>query len=77
MTRFQGAIIDGIGADNLDKAIKIAEDNYSLDASADGICFIDTGSQEVLDDLLNAGIISSEDHRELINSLIMQLVLVA
>lgn len=77
MTKFNGAIIDGIGASKLQKAEQIAREESALDATGEDIIYIDTSSPEALYRLRDENVISDEDAEEIVNRLINQLVLIA
>ena len=58
MTKYQTALIDCIGASDLDKAVTIAEKHCSLDATSESMVYIDLSSpNEVLNELVDAEII--------------------
>lgn len=77
MTKFNGVIVDGIGAGKLQKAEQIAREESALDATGEDIIYIDTASPEALYRLRDENIISNEDAEEIVNRLINQLVLIA
>jgi len=67
--------ISNVGASRLDKAIQIAQENCCLDATGDGIAFIDMSDEIMKEKLLEAKIIERSDCVEIEKSTICTLLL--